>query len=173
MKVNEQATRVAARLEAVDWKLPNFLHSSSRVRLMREYLRRSALWARELAVLDLYPFFDVTAQFDPVAAQDNGFADSVLDGLLGRGLALPHRDFCRYMLNFAVSVAECPDLPDPYEPLLQVYERGGGFDLERGVILIDHTLRVAVWPADRYLTPELSYDISPQALADIDAKHNQ
>ncbi|MBV1852438.1 hypothetical protein [Catellatospora tritici] len=171
MTAREQADQVALRLGAVDWG-PNFQHSASRVRLMREYLRRSALWARELGVLDKWPFFDIAAEFDPEVGRDTEFADAVLEGMRGRGLTYPHTQFCRYMLAFAGSVPPHPDLPDPYEPLLQVYERGGLFDMEHGIILVDHTLQVLVWPMERYLKPGLRYDISEQALAEMDARAN-
>lgn len=45
-------------------------HNGSRLVLMREYLRRSALWAQVLVCAGKWPFFDIATAVDPSARFD-------------------------------------------------------------------------------------------------------
>lgn len=110
-------------------------HVMSRRLLMREYLRRAALWAQAYSVEDEWPFFDVTEHIDPefrlspeVAAELEGFLGTVPGGLL--------RSTCAAAVRMAdlraQTLAELPDLPDLYEPLVLFYERGGEFVYDNG-----------------------------------------
>ncbi|MFJ9939004.1 hypothetical protein [Streptomyces erythrochromogenes] len=121
------------RLRAVEW-VGDRDHVLARVMsrrvLMREYLRRAALWAREYAVESAWPFFDVTEHVDP------GFRLSPetvaeLEACLCRVPGPELRETCAGAVRLAVmrerNPAALPDLPDLYEPLVLFYERGGEF----------------------------------------------
>ncbi|WP_155374730.1 hypothetical protein [Catellatospora vulcania] len=127
--------RLVARLREVTWE-EDLARNGSRIALMQEYLRRSALWARALDRADQWPFFDIAAAVDPSARLDEEFVGSVLDGLEGRGLRPLDRRVIRYMLDFSALPAWPANLPDPFDPLLAVYERGGSFSRSAGSIRI-------------------------------------
>lgn len=169
MTVKEETLRLATRLEAVVWR-ENYDHAYSRMRLMREYLRRSALWARALGVPEDWPFFDIAEVVDPAVQLDPNFAERFEQGLMERGAREQHREYCLWALRFSELGSVRQDLPDPFEPLVQVYERGGVFGMEAGTINFVHGLIVSRRSIDEYLKPDLHYDLSDEALARIDAK---
>lgn len=103
------------RLGPVDWDvatIPSGARSPSRVRLFLEYVRRMAWWADCYQVREKWPFFDLAACVNPdVRASDTDVEQltSVLDRTVGKS----------YIIK--------ADLPHPFEPLIIMYERGGGF----------------------------------------------
>ncbi|WP_030669620.1 hypothetical protein [Streptomyces rimosus] len=123
------ALALAERLEQVDW-VGSFDRTRSRVALMREFMRRSALWALETRC-DEWPFFDIAGHIDPAARIDTDIV-SVIGGKTG--LQQPVIvDTIEWALNFAVLSdirADLANLPSPFEPLVQMYERGGTFNLD-------------------------------------------
>ncbi|BCJ77795.1 hypothetical protein CS0771_73390 [Catellatospora sp. IY07-71] len=160
--------RLADRLAAVVWP-EDFTRAYSRMRLMREYLRRSAHWARTLNVPENWPFFDIAECVDPTVHLDEQFAQRFEQRLIENGALFHHREYCLWALRFSALGAVRPDLPDPFEPLVQVYERGGSFGMEAGTINFVHGLVVSRHSIEKYLDPELRYDLSEEALARIDA----
>ncbi|MDT0326812.1 RDD family protein [Nocardiopsis lambiniae] len=134
-----QVDALAVRIHAIDWN-GNLDHTRSRVLLMREYLRRMALWTRTLDARG-WPFYDL-AEF---AAPGIRATDEVLKGVKDDPDIV--RQFptvgktCVWALHLAAARdagASLPDLPDPFEPLIRMYERGGGFSLSTtGTIDID------------------------------------
>ncbi|UNO40665.1 hypothetical protein [Streptomyces sp. MST-110588] len=131
----EQAMRTASalvlaeRLERVDW-VGSFDRTRSRVALMREFMRRSALWAQETRCGE-WPFFDVAGRIDPAARIDADIVSVIADKI---GLQQPViTETIEWALNFAVLSdirTDLADLPSPFEPLVQMYERGGTFSLD-------------------------------------------
>lgn len=109
MKVSARTEQLIMRLRGVVWE-ESLVRNGSRIALMREYPRRSALWAQALDRMEQWPFFDIAAAVDPEAQVDEELLGSVLDSLEG--------------------------LPDPFEPLLAVHERGGSFGRKAGSIRI-------------------------------------
>lgn len=121
------------RLRAVEWigDWDDVLgRVVSRRILMREYLRRAALWAQAYSAESAWPFFDVTEYVDPdfrlspeIAAEIEEFLSTVPGELL--------RITCAGAVLMAGirarNPAGLPDLPDLYEPLVLFYERGGEF----------------------------------------------
>ncbi|MFJ8473079.1 hypothetical protein [Kitasatospora sp. NPDC094011] len=106
---------------------------------MREYLRRSALWADAFGAEKLWPFLDIGRQIDPTvrAAPDvTADLDTFIDDTIGRRTL---EETCRGAVHWpafhrGTSLA-LPDLPEPYEPLLLMFERGGGFYVEEMIDL--------------------------------------
>ncbi|MFF4602606.1 hypothetical protein ACFY12_07605 [Streptomyces sp. NPDC001339] len=131
----KSSRKVLEQLRAIDWAndLAASDHANSRALLMREYLRRAALWACAYGAEQSWPFFDIAEHVDAeiqtpldVAAE----AEEVLTGLAPASL----KRTCRAAIRWAVlcdARDDVPaDLPDPYEPLLLMYERGGGYFLQ-------------------------------------------
>ncbi|MCF3146247.1 hypothetical protein [Streptomyces platensis] len=105
-------------------------HVMSRRLLMREYLRRAALWAQAYSAEGEWPFFDVTERIDPefrlspeIAAEMEEFLGTVPEWFLRSTCA---GAVCTAELRVK-NQAQLPDLPDLYEPLVLFYERGGEF----------------------------------------------
>lgn len=129
---------LAHRLLAVNWS-ERFAQRRSQVALMREYLRRSALWSRELNSKG-WPFFDIAADIDPKVRAEPSIVSGLKEGLPGGLYPMVVRT-CVWSLHFAAlrdAGIPIPDLPDPFEPLILMYERGNGFKLEgTGFIEVD------------------------------------
>ncbi|MFG3099441.1 hypothetical protein ACGFZL_02730 [Streptomyces sp. NPDC048182] len=154
----DSALTVLDRIRAIDWDDwgAAFDHSRSRALLMREYLRRAAQWTRLYGVPDRWPFFDITESIDsaaPFDAEIREAIESLLDSMVNPGSV-------KRTLRGAVHLAalrdlgcvDLPELPDPYAPLLRMYERGGGFSVEQ---LIDlNGVSLPVWDAEASLGAE-------------------
>lgn len=167
MKVEASTERLIERLDAVDWD-ESLDHNGSRMRLMQEYLRRSALWAQALGCTEYWPFFDIASFVDPDARVDEETAAAVRRRM-GEGGARPlDATIVRYMLDFSV-LENWPDgLPDPFEPLLMVYERGGPFDWEAGRVYIGSTVGIPEGTWEKYVGRTPLDDVSPAALDALD-----
>ncbi|MFJ2810356.1 hypothetical protein [Kitasatospora sp. NPDC087271] len=121
-----------------DWDLA-YGHAGSRVQLMREYLRRSACWADAFGAEKLWPFFDIGRHIDPevrAAPEVTAALDDFVDNTIGRRTL---EETCRGAVHWPAfrqgTSFALPDLPDPYEPLLLMFERGGGFYVEEMIDL--------------------------------------
>ncbi|MDJ1643101.1 hypothetical protein [Streptomyces pakalii] len=128
---------LAKRLETVEWS-GDFSRTRSRVALMREFMRRSAIWARQTNS-SVWPFYDVASHF---ASMDD--IGEEIPAPLIKSVEMQHpivRDTVRWSLNFAAlrdGKIPLPDLPEPFAPLVLMYERGGAFQLDgTGHIEID------------------------------------
>ncbi len=124
------AERMVDRLVAVEWDDDMaYARQRSRARLVREFLRRTALWARELGAEDGWPYSDLAGALEPELTVDpNQLARLEIDpatcgdfpiepdlgALIVRWAALGELPRQRY-----------PHLDDPYEPLLSLFDRGG------------------------------------------------
>ncbi|WP_141693612.1 hypothetical protein [Streptomyces sp. PTY087I2] len=136
--MNESAVRsLAQRFEIIEWS-GDFSRTRSRVALMREFMRRSAIWARQINSRE-WPFYDVASHF----ASLDDIGEEVSAPLM-KSVEMQHpvvRDTVKWSLNFAAlrdSKIPLPDLPEPFAPLILMYERGGAFQLDgTGLIEID------------------------------------
>lgn len=121
---------------AIDWSEQKAALSFaySRAALMREHLRRSALWADRYGAAKEWPFFDIAAYVDPAVRAPEGLMDT-FGGFLDRHVGLPMAyDMCQAAVQWAAllerSEVSRPPLQDPFEPLILLFERGGGFATE-------------------------------------------
>ncbi|MEU6119004.1 hypothetical protein ABZ840_31255 [Streptomyces sp. NPDC047117] len=119
-----------------DWDKANS-HRRSRALLMREYLRRAALWARAYGAETEWPFFDVTEYAAPGFEPDPGLA-AELEEYVSKLGAPSTRRVCRGAVRWAAlreGAAEPSAPADPYAPLLLMFERGGGYSIEEFIDL--------------------------------------
>ncbi|MFI2357062.1 MULTISPECIES: hypothetical protein [Streptomyces] len=132
---NTPSRKVLNRLLAIDWAddTAAFQHAPSRALLMREYLRRAALWAQSYKAERSWPFFDIAAHIDVTITTPLDVTED-LEQLLKDLAPASLRTTCSGAVRWAALRDARPDLleklPDPYEPLLRMYERGGGFYLQ-------------------------------------------
>ncbi|WP_051969828.1 hypothetical protein [Kitasatospora azatica] len=134
---------VAARLLKVDWT-PSGAYTRQRISLMREFLRRSALWSEQLGS-DEWPFFDIAYLVDPTVRAAPEIVAAVAGGSAQQNVTVSRS--CEWALHFAAlrESGKAPlQLPDPFEPLLTLFEHGGGFNLDgTGMIDIDFNASMA------------------------------
>ncbi|MFE0377874.1 hypothetical protein ACFW1M_20320 [Streptomyces inhibens] len=164
---------VLERLRAIDWSDDSaaFDHANSRALLMHEYLRRSALWARAYRAEQSWPFFDIAEhvyaelQTPPDVAAE---VEVVMAGLAPASL----KRTCRAAVRWAAVCDACDDLPadmpDPYEPLLLMYERGGGYFLEEYLDLNGVMIRLGNVESNASAKPFLT--LAPATLDALDAE---
>ncbi|WP_143086366.1 hypothetical protein [Amycolatopsis saalfeldensis] len=171
--MNHSATQeTLARILAIDWANDDakFEHEVSRARLMVEYLRRAAIWADALDAGDEWPFLDVAAHLDPNLRADPKTIKQLDE--ISVYIASPQvRIVVESSLHLATlrdaSTAGIPDLPDLYEPLLILFERGGGFGISNN--FIDFGIRMVplkTWQERRNTQPIAS--LAPEALDALD-----
>lgn len=125
------------RILAIKWE-PDDSRVNSHIALLREYLRRAALWAKALDCTDEWPFFDVAAHICPLECAD----DTNVKLLKTHFTETPFyvagmiEKTCEWFLHWD-RVKNLPKvseftLPELYEPLIIMYERGGIFSMEHG-----------------------------------------
>ncbi|MFI6847133.1 hypothetical protein OG535_20295 [Kitasatospora sp. NBC_00085] len=122
--------------------------------LMREFLRRSALWAQQLGS-DAWPFFDVAALIDPSVRADSDVVERISRSCVQQQSAVQRS--CEWALHFAAleEAGRVPfQLPNPFEPLVSLFENGGGFALDgTGMIDIDADASMSKGKLDDWLRP--------------------
>lgn len=139
---------------------------------MREYMRRAALWAEAYHAEAKWPFYDVAECVDPNVQLAPDVANE-LDAYLRHnvGTASIERT-CRGAVRWAAirddRKVELPDLPEPYEPLLLTYERGGGYSIGEFIDLYGSMIPYGSFESNRNATPYLS--LAHTTLDALDAK---
>ena len=137
--MNQQSHSEAtlSRLLAVDWRtdfMTTLMHGRSRGALMQEYLRRAAWWAEELNAAGQWPFFDIAGALAPGVQPPRELSDQLEQKLRTRIDSPALATACRAALRWAALLDSDfpvpPRLQDPFEPLLLMFERGGGFTTE-------------------------------------------
>ncbi|MCX4518415.1 hypothetical protein OHA69_12175 [Streptomyces anulatus] len=131
---NQGGFRVLNRLRRIEWDADwddAYSHVISRQLLMREYLRRSALWAEAYSAEEAWPFFDITNYVAPELSLPKSLSLDLNEFLRTRMTGLV-KTTCAGAVRLAElrtqnPAAEKPSLPELYEPLLVMYERGGDF----------------------------------------------
>lgn len=122
--------RLLARLVAANWgdDEAEERHAASRRLLAQEYLRRMATWADALDVPSQWPFLDLAVVFDPSVETDPAWIER-LEADSGHQLWMRSRQVVTDMFRWA-SLGDrprgrFPEFDDPYEPMVQLFERGG------------------------------------------------
>lgn len=162
------------RLRAIDWSDDSaaYEHANSRALLMREYLRRAAHWARAYGVEKSWPFFDIAEHVAPEVPTPADVAaelEEVLTGLAPSSLKKTCRGAVRWAALRGAGGELPPDLPDdPYEPLLLMYERGGGYFVEEFIDLNGAMLRLGTVESNLSASPFLT--LAPATLDALDAE---
>ncbi|MFJ2896717.1 hypothetical protein ACIO87_17755 [Streptomyces sp. NPDC087218] len=165
---------VLERLRAVDWYGDwdtASSHSRSRALLMREYMRRAALWAQAYGAQEEWPFFDVTGVIDP-AFRPAPEVEAELEDYVARNVGTPSTArTCRGAVRWAAlrerGGVALPDLPDPYEPLLLMYGRGGGYSIEEFIDLYGAMIPYGNFESNLNAEPFLT--LAPGTLDALDA----
>ncbi|APR75678.1 Hypothetical protein A7982_01024 [Minicystis rosea] len=128
-----------ARVHAISWDQPDRNErEGSQIALMFKLLRRMALWADVLGCRNRWPFFSVaeaiaagTESVRAILAQPEVAS---IESAVGKLPNQPHFICTWYVRWSAIEALEevrAFDLPEPYEPALLIFERGGLFHIEQ------------------------------------------
>ena len=170
--MGDKVTRLAERIMVIDWE-GSFDHMRSRAYLMKEYLRRAAWWAKATEAPG-FPFFDIAAAVDPSVRADPSIVGLVETRVKSRLQGLRVVRACEQALLFAALLDAGTALPEapaePYEPLLVMFERGGGFSTEgSGLIEVD-SLGIRIGRLEDNLLEEPVITLDQAALDAADAQ---
>lgn len=148
---------LARRIEAIEWDQDE-TRGRLHIQLVREYLRRAALWAQALEVTQEWPFFDVAQAIDPEIRADPAILRRVEEHLDETKASWWATRIAQRALHFA-ALPPRRDLPDPYEPLLVMFEQGGDFTTESGFINVDYVLGLRFGTLGDHLGDEPVIDV--------------
>jgi hypothetical protein len=169
MTPEESVRATAARLSAVDWQRHGY-RTWSKAKLMLEYFRRVARWLDTYGWDEPVPFFDLAVYLDPnVRADPAAVEEAVQQAAKGGWNA---QQVVPFILHWAALRAtpgfEIPEgLEDPFEPLLLLFERDGGFHTSNGYAEMEYlSVPLAKW-RERASRPPLA-SLDPAALDEID-----
>jgi hypothetical protein len=168
--MGDRVDRLAVRLTAIDWA-GSFDRTTSRGYLMKEYLRRAAFWARATNAPG-FPFFDIAAAVNPQVRADPTLVEGVSAHLAARLQGVVVVRAATHALHFAalqdagVPLPTAP--PEPFEPLVTMFERGGGFHVGGGTLIDVDTLGIRAGSVEENLRPEPYVALDRVALDALD-----
>ncbi|MGW5926320.1 hypothetical protein ACWF2L_08730 [Streptomyces anulatus] len=172
------AESLVDRISVINWQVEelSFTHGPSRAKLMREHLRRAALWVQELEKKNLIPpfgagqpegwlFADIAHEIDSSVSPSAELSARLNDFLSENTSAPLAGRICRFALNWASlpdeTLSNFPDLPGPFEPLINLFGRGGGFWVENEFIdFVEYRVRLSGWQVHIDRQPLSSLDAS-------------
>jgi hypothetical protein len=162
---------LARRITTIHWD-SSFDRETSRGYLMKEYLRRAAWWSKATSQARWIPFFDIAAAVDPRVRADPAVVDLVCAYVSRSRQGGRTEEVCVNALHFAALLdakVPLPDAPDqPYEPLLLLLERGGGFYTEGGGLIDVDTLGIPIGKLEDNLRDEPWVQLDKAALDAVD-----
>lgn len=160
--------QLTQRIKQISWK-KNDLRRRSQARLVQEYLRRSAIWASVLKRAN-WPFYDVAEVVNPEVRVPGEMIDQILDWVPNGGTY-----YVSKTLNWSLQFANLQDvqgvdidLPDPYDPLIRVYERGDSINYTPVGYIEVGGLSVPRGKAEKYARIKPLLDTSESVLQEID-----
>jgi len=172
--IEDRSRVVLERLRDIDWSDDSaaFEHANSRALLMREYLRRTALWAQAYGAEQSWPFFDIAELVAPDVETPSDVAaelEEVLAGLAPSSLKRTCWAAVRWAALRQAGREPSRDMPaDPYEPLLLMYERGGGYFVEEFIDLNGVMVRLGTVESNLAAIPFLT--LTPTTLDALDGE---
>ena len=136
--VNKNETRVRealSRLRRIQWSDRAPYGDPSQIPLIKEFLRRTALWAKELKCTQKWPFFDVAFEINPKQRAPQETVEAFLEGVEDSTTRITKR-LCVYYLHWEqleeVDTRAYAVLLHPYEPIISAFEQGCRFYTEHG-----------------------------------------
>ncbi|MEU9047090.1 hypothetical protein AB0D63_36400 [Kitasatospora sp. NPDC048343] len=164
------------RLKAINWKSPGEAYEKaySRAALMEEYFRRAALWLDAYGEPRRWPFFDLAEIVNPAIRADPAVIADIedfIDDACGSSYAMDGGAAAvQWVALTSAPGVQLPPLPDPFEPLLRLFERGGaGFSIANG--FIDFILIMVPRGNWRmHLSPTPVVELTDEALDSLDER---
>ena len=169
MTPDESVRAAVARLGAVEWERHGY-RTWSKAKLMLEYFRRIARWSDAYGCAEPLPFFDLALYVDPNVRADPVAVDEAVRLAAKGGWNV--QQVVPFILHWAAvratpGVVLPEGLEDPFEPLLLLFERDGGFHTSNGYAEMEYlSVPIAKW-RERASRPPLP-SLDPAALDEID-----
>lgn len=107
------------------------------VALLKAFLGREVLWAERLSLTDELPFVDLAGGVDSSIR----CPEEEMEFTRAFSQSLAESRSCRHMLHWDRLLSYAPQtlrafsLPDPYEPLIRFFMRGGCFSREHRIFI--------------------------------------
>ncbi|MFJ9842337.1 hypothetical protein ACIRYZ_17995 [Kitasatospora sp. NPDC101155] len=164
------------RLKAINWKPSGdtFEKGFSRAALMQEYFRRAALWLNAYGDTEWWPFIDLAKIVNPDVRADHAVIADIegfIDDACGWSYAV---DSGAAAVQWAALTStpgvELRPLPDPFEPELRLYERGGSGFFSANGFLDFGPIMVPRGNWRMHLSPTPVVELDTQALDAVDAE---
>lgn len=172
MVQSDRTAEVLQRISEINW-FSDDSRTGSRVALLQEYLRRAAQWSQALRCTEDWPFYDIAQKVNPAVRADEGLVEQLRIDLSAAPTWGLIRQTCEWALHWAglSSFPEItlPDLADPFEPLLCMYERGGDFTTEHGFFQVDLAMVPRKSRAE-YAVSEPLVELKPEVLDALDTR---
>jgi hypothetical protein len=171
------------RVKSINWEWKSDYKAGSSKLLLMEFLRRAALWAEVFNLIDVpgtgWPLLDYAAYVDSSLKinEDNDDFDELsaqAEELLVDGSpSFYTKRVCVYFVHWALVKNKIEvtkyNLPDPYEPLIVLYERGCRFQRDHtGVWEYHNTSGFPVRSAIYYLSSEPIIELDEASLDQAD-----
>lgn len=167
--------QVVQRLESIDWSYDGYENIAGNAYLIREYLRRAALWHAQLNIEKRDPFFDIAASISKDIQIPSEYTNR-LENASSRMPMMVRTCHCylRWVTLDNLGLLKKYHLPYPYEPLIKLFERGGWMIMNAGGgvdIAAGTTVMYLEWPKGKFekMAP---IDISDENLSVIDENYH-
>ncbi len=183
----DEAAALAAleRCRKIEWRQDD-THADSTFALVSEYLRRAAVVAAALGGAAEWPFFDASAlvtlpsvdsdtllgPLEEKFTEFNVHLDKIPQGAGTLRVDSYGRSLCAWYIRWAALKNDlalaAQNLPDLYEPLIVMYERGGSFTRHHGEIEIFPNISLQPGSPERWLSREPLTALDSETLDQID-----
>ncbi len=126
--------------ESIDWTVGD-RHLISNTMLLLEHFHRLALWCNTLQKWSYWPSVDMFHLFN-LTIDDETERDEIHNQLalassyLGYQAWLAWDKWFRWLLVQEYATKAYPHLPDPFAPLIRMYERGGTYYTQHGFVYV-------------------------------------
>ncbi|GAA1717119.1 hypothetical protein GCM10009745_77260 [Kribbella yunnanensis] len=159
------AEAMVERLLAVKWDGDTaFARRKSRARLGREFLRRTAQWAVAVGAEERWPFSDLAGALDPELTVDPELlARLAPDDMSSDPFPVPPvvgEAIVRWAALGNLPKERFPELDDPYEPMLALFDRGGAYKRAPGELNLGFSSIQVRTVADRAALEPLPIDVA-------------
>ncbi|MFJ9554787.1 hypothetical protein ACIRPH_13290 [Nocardiopsis sp. NPDC101807] len=161
----------AEQIKLISWS-DKRTQKRSQVRLLQEHLRRSALWSLELRAAG-WPFYDIAHYIDPEARAPEACVREVHESMSGNGSYHVVKTV-EWSLHFSFLKDNGFDLtrfPDPFTPLIRLYERGGMVNLDSTGFIEVNGIGTPRKTAEKYATIRPLLEFDEEALQEMDRKN--
>lgn len=165
--MSERVNNAIERINKIKWDNIKSSGRASNGVLVREYLRRATLFIHSVGVMVKYPFFNAAKAIGKEPITDIVKVCPLiekLDNALYKGLCQSYIEWSALADEGEPTAIEYQDL---YEPLIKLFERGGGrFSIHHGELIIDS----AAYPLNYWYNNVSAepMDISDSALDNYD-----
>ena len=142
------------KLMSFDWKY-NELMQEEYISYVKDFLSKSAVWSVKIKKTKEFPFFDFAkcvGEFEEIKSFYHQKLENYFDNFYY--ISSQVKATCHWYLEWSTacdnSKIKSLNLPDPFKPLISLYERGGHFRVENRFIWLNN-LGLQIGDYSKYL----------------------